>query len=92
MRFIAMASVSWASFEIEPKLIAPVAKRFTISLAGSTSPSGTRSVPNLNFSSPRSVQRCSCCSSMSWQYFLNSPTLLIFVESCSLATTSGLCR
>ena len=36
MRFIAMASVECASCEIEPSDIAPVAKRFTISLAGST--------------------------------------------------------
>ena len=35
-----MASVSWASAEIEPKLIAPVQNRFTISLAGITSSSG----------------------------------------------------
>ena len=32
-RFMAMASVSWASAEIEPKLIAPVQNRLTISLA-----------------------------------------------------------
>ena len=32
MRFIAIASVSCASFVIEPNDIAPVAKRFTISL------------------------------------------------------------
>ena len=41
MRFMAMASVSCASFEIEPNDIAPVANRFTISLAGSTSSIGT---------------------------------------------------
>jgi hypothetical protein len=41
MRFMAMASVSCASLLIEPNDIAPVAKRFTISLAGSTSSSGT---------------------------------------------------
>ena len=41
MRFIAIASVVCASREIEPKLIAPVAKRLTISAAGSTSSSGT---------------------------------------------------
>ncbi len=37
-----MASVSWASVEIDPSDIAPVAKRRTISLAGSTSSSGDR--------------------------------------------------
>ena len=41
MRFIAMASVVCASRLIEPKDIAPVAKRLTMSLAGSTSSSGT---------------------------------------------------
>ena len=39
-RFIAIASVSCASREIEPRLIAPVQKRLTISFAGSTSSSG----------------------------------------------------
>jgi hypothetical protein len=37
MRFIATASVLCASVEIEPSDMAPVAKRLTISLAGSTS-------------------------------------------------------
>ena len=41
IRFIATASVVCASRLIEPKLIAPVAKRLTISAAGSTSSSGT---------------------------------------------------
>ena len=40
MRFMAMASVVCASRLIEPKLIAPVEKRLTISAAGSTSSSG----------------------------------------------------
>ena len=40
MRFIATASVACASVEIEPSDIAPVAKRLTISFAGSTSSSG----------------------------------------------------
>ncbi len=41
---MATASVSCASVEIEPSDIAPVAKRLTISLAGSTSSSGTGSL------------------------------------------------
>jgi hypothetical protein len=42
IRFIAIASVVWASREIEPNDIAPVEKRLTIeTLAGSTSSSGT---------------------------------------------------
>ena len=40
MRFIATASVTCASVEIEPSDIAPVAKRLTISTAGSTSSIG----------------------------------------------------
>ena len=63
---MATASVSWASFEIEPYDIAPVAKRFTISLAGSTSSIGT-GVPSVRKSrSPRSVRSFVCCSSMSF--------------------------
>src|SRR5665647_3500705 len=41
MRFIAMASVVWASREIDPYDMAPVEKRRTIDLAGSTSSIGT---------------------------------------------------
>ena len=52
-----MASVSWASVEIEPSDIAPVAKRLTISLAGSTSSSGTGSRSVRKVSRPRSVAR-----------------------------------
>ena len=55
MRFIAIASVVCASREIEPKLIAPVANRFTIDAAGSTSSSGTGVAANFSSISPRSV-------------------------------------
>jgi hypothetical protein len=41
MRFIAIARFSCASVEIDPSDIAPVQKRLTISLAGSTSSIGT---------------------------------------------------
>ncbi len=41
IRFIAIASVSCASLLIDPNDIAPVAKRLTISLAGSTSSIGS---------------------------------------------------
>jgi hypothetical protein len=54
--FIATASVSCASREIEPSDIAPVEKRFTISVAGSTSSSGIGSVSR-NANAPRSVVR-----------------------------------
>ena len=58
-RFIAIASVSWLSAEIDPKLMAPVANRFTMSFADSTSSIGIGPplAPSLNFSRPRSVAR-----------------------------------
>ncbi len=62
MRFIAIAKVVCASRLIEPKLIAPVAKRLTIALAGSTSSSGTGSAAKLNDISPRMVSRRSLWS------------------------------
>ena len=56
MRFMATASVAWASAEMEPRLMAPVAKRLTMSFAGSTSSSGTGVQPSvLNLSRSRSV-------------------------------------
>ena len=42
MRFMAMASVVCASRLIEPKDMAPVENRLTISFAGSTSSSGSQ--------------------------------------------------
>jgi hypothetical protein len=56
MRFMAIARFSWASLEIEPYDMAPVAKRLTISDAGSTSSIGTGGrTPSLNVNSPRRV-------------------------------------
>ena len=62
MRFMAMASVSWASLLMEPKDMAPVAKRLTISDGGldvfdleSAGPAGFRS------SMPRSISRSRFC-------------------------------
>ncbi len=43
--------------EMDPKLMAPVVKRLTISLAGSTSSIGIGFSAYLSLSSPRSVQR-----------------------------------
>ena len=61
---MAMASVSCASFEIEPYDIAPVENRLTISETGSTSSIGTGGrTPSLNRNSPRSVISRSACSS-----------------------------
>ena len=62
MRFMAMAMVVWASRLIEPKLIAPVEKRLTISLAGSTSSSGTGLSAACSRIRPRSVSSRSFCS------------------------------
>ena len=63
MRFIATASVVCASVEIEPRLIAPVAKRLTIAAAGSTSSSGTGVAlgrPELEQAAQRLQLRCVC--------------------------------
>ncbi len=54
-RFIAMPSVSCASGDSEPRLIAPVAKRRTISADDSTSSSGIGSAAGTSSSRPRSV-------------------------------------
>ena len=86
---MAIASVSWASLEIEPYDIAPVANRLTISLAGSTSSSGTDGSLALKSSRPRSVSSCVCWSSISFWYFRNSSRLLICVACWSFETTSG---
>ena len=53
---MAMASVSCASLLIEPNDMAPVAKRFTMEAAGSTSSIGTGLSDFSNSSNPRSVQ------------------------------------
>ena len=61
MRFMAMASVSCASLLIEPNDIAPVANRFTISAAGSTSSRGTGGPAGLKSNMPRSISRSRFC-------------------------------
>ena len=53
MRFMAMASASWDSALMEPKLMAPVAKRLTISLSGSTSSRSMAGPTGLNRNRPR---------------------------------------
>ena len=57
MRFIAIARFSCASRPSEPRLIAPVTKRLTIAVHGSTSSSGTGAWSARIFSRPRSVAR-----------------------------------
>ena len=54
---MAMASVSCASWLIDPNDIAPVEKRVTIDSTDSTSSSGSGCVASLNSSRPRSVAR-----------------------------------
>ncbi len=54
-RFMATARVSWASRDSEPRLIAPVEKRLTISVAGSTSSSGIARSAKRSFIRPRNA-------------------------------------
>ena len=70
MRFIAIANVACASVEIEPKDIAPVAKRLTISFAGSTSSKGTGAPPDLISNKLRKVIWRRLWSLMSFAYSL----------------------
>ena len=83
IRFMAMASVVCASREIEPNDIAPVAKRLTMFLAGSTSSSGTglrsSSSAVLTRNRPRMVTSVSC----SLRIFANARYL-----SCELPRTA----
>ena len=53
--FIATARAVWTSVEIAPIDMAPVAKRFTISVAGSTSSRGTGAPRGLMVKRPRRV-------------------------------------
>ena len=90
MRFMAMASVVWASRLMEPKLIAPVEKRLTISAAGSTSSSGTRRVGRLAAASGRAmVSSRSLCSLMPSANARYSAGMLPRTACCRRATESG---
>ena len=62
IRFIAMARVSCASLLMEPKLMAPVQNRLTISFADSTSSKGIGLADFLISSRPRIVHKCSSSS------------------------------
>ncbi len=70
-RFIAIARVVCASHEIDPKLIAPVAKRLYMLSAGSTSSIEIAGLVVLNRNRLRSVQAFSLWSLTSFEYFLN---------------------
>ncbi len=86
---MAIASVVCASREMEPKLIAPVANRFTISDAGSTSSSGSGVPANFSSISPRRVSSRRLWSLMRPVNAVNSARELPRAACCSLATESG---
>ena len=69
--FIAVASVSWASLLSEPKLIAPLTNRLTISDTGSTSSKEMLS-ESLNLSNPRIVHNSSAWLSIAFEKSLNN--------------------
>ena len=90
MRFIAIASVSCASREIEPSDMAPVENRFTISLAGWTSSSGIPPpASSRNFSSPRSVYRRTASSLTAFAYASYVSHFSLRTASWSRAIVSG---
>ncbi|EWS65589.1 hypothetical protein Y695_01161 [Hydrogenophaga sp. T4] len=87
---MATASVAWASVEMEPSDMAPVAKRLTISFAGSTSSMEIALLGSiLNSNRPRSVMWRLLWSLMIWAYSLYVFQLLARVLCCSLAMASG---
>ena len=92
MRFIAIASVSCASAEIDPYDIAPVAKRFTISATGSTSSIGTGGRSGVKSNNPRSVPPSRLSRSTLSVYSSNSSKRRCRVACCSRNTVSGLNR
>ena len=73
--FMAMARFSCASADIDPYDMAPVANRFTISVAGSTSSILILFLPvsleSLSLNKPLIVNNLSSCSSMDLEYSLN---------------------
>ena len=92
IRFIAIASVSCASWLIEPYDIAPVEKRFTIVSTGSTSSIGTGGREPLKRIRPRSVASREPWSSTSRVYSLKIAYCPERVACCSLKTVCGLNR
>ena len=92
MRFMAMARVSWASLLMEPKDIAPVAKRLTMALAGSTSSSGTGFFADFSAIKPRNVHKSRFCLSIRSLYSWNVWKLLVRTACCILLTVDGLSR
>ena len=88
-----MASVWWASGLIEPSDIAPVLKRLTISLTGSTSSTGTGGrTPSFSWNSPRRVPARSDSASTVEVYCWKTSYFWARVECCSWKTVCGLNR
>src|SRR5215470_19833347 len=91
--FIALASVSCASAEIEPYDMAPVENRRTIASTGSTSSSGTGGrTPVRSSNSPRRVAASRDSWSTSVVYRLKTSYCPDRVECCRRKTVSGLNR
>ncbi len=87
-----MASVSCASWLIEPYDIAPDLKRVMIVSTGSTSSIGTGVSGNLMSKSPRSVQSRFDWSLTSWLYCWKTLKSPVRTAYWSLCTVSGLKR
>ncbi len=89
-RFIAIASVSCASAEIEPYDMAPVEKRLTMLSTDSTSSTGIGSrAPYFSENSPRSVISRWACWSTRAVYILKMSYRWLRVECCNRNTVSG---
>ena len=89
IRFIAMARVSWASWLMEPRDIAPVAKRRTMDEAGSTSSSGIE-FADLKSSRPLGVDMKTLWSSESFENSEKVDVLLLREACCNRLVLSGL--
>ena len=91
-RFIAIASVSWASALIEPNDIAPVTNRFTIVATGSTSSRGTAAPIGVTTASrSRSASGASSwapASASAW-YAANVARSSLPTAACSAAIDAG---
>src|SRR5580692_5094232 len=93
MRFMAMASVSWACDEMEPYDMAPVEKRLTMSATDSTSSIGMGPpAAGRRRMSPRSVPSFDDWSSTAAVYSLKMEYCLERVACWSLNTVRGLKR
>ena len=93
MRFIAIASVSCASLLMDPNDMAPVAKRFTISVAGSTSSSGIGRGDRLQFhQAAQRAQMLALIVRSAREFLRNVAKLCCRTACCSLLTVCGFSR